>query len=102
MVGLGVGVGVAGVTVGLGVGVAGVTVGVGVGVDGVTVGVGVGVAGVTVGEAVGVGDGQAPAVITMLSTRHPGAATNRSVPMRKRSLIDCPLRCDPRFITVLM
>lgn len=98
-VGVGDGVGVSvGVVVGVGVGV----VGVGVGVAGVIVGDGVGVAGVTVGDGVGVGDGQGPVVMRMVSMRHPGAATDESVPMRKRSLIVCPLTVGPRFTTVSM
>ena len=34
--------------------------------------------------------------------RHPGAPTASSVPMRQRSVMVCPLRLGPRFITVSM
>ena len=41
-------------------------------------------------------------VIEIVSTFHPGRAVASSVPMRKRSLMVCPLTLDPRFITLLM
>lgn len=85
---------------GVGVGVEVGTVAVGEG-EGVPVGVGVGVGEGVVG-GVGVGDGPGHPAIEIVSTRHPGAPMTRSVPIRKRSLIVCPFRFGPRFITVLM
>src|SRR4051812_4882497 len=84
-------------------------VGVGVGVSfGVSVGVGVWV-GVAVGDIIGVavgvpgvGVGHDPPVTTIVSMRHPGAAPVVSDPIRKRSLIVCPLTLGPRFATELM
>jgi len=69
----------------------------------VAVGVGDGVP-VDVAVAVGVGDGvpHGPPVTTIVSTRHPVAATLQSVAKRKRSLIFWPTTFGPRFATVLM
>jgi hypothetical protein len=46
--------------------------------------------------------GHEPPTSEMVSTRHPGAPTASSVPMRQRRMTVCPLRLGPRFITVLM
>ena len=46
--------------------------------------------------------GQPAPVNVRLSIRQPGAAVNRSDPIRQRSLIVCPFTFGPRFATVVM
>ena len=69
--------------------------------DGVPVAVAVGLPDGT-GLADGVALGQVPSVTVSVSIYHPGAETASSVPIRKRSLIVCPLTFGPRFTTVLI
>jgi len=50
--------------------------------------------------AEGLGDGHTPSATLSVSILQPGADTASSVPIRKRSLIVCPLTFGPRFTTV--